>query len=54
MNSKRRLKIHPLRATVIACYIINPTKDDACVKPELEFTGSPALPGVPPAAVNGN
>ena len=54
MNSKRRLKIHPLRATVIACYIINPTKDEACVKPELEFTGSPALPGVPSAADDGN
>lgn len=54
MNSGRRLKIRPLGATVTACYIINPTKDEACVKPELKFTGSPALPGVPPAAVNGN
>ena len=54
MNSKRRLKIRPLRAAVIAYYIIKPIKDEACVKPEWEFTGSPALPAVPPAAVNGN
>ena len=47
MKSKRRLKARPLRATVIAYYIINPTKDEAYVKPELEFTVSPALPSVP-------
>ena len=54
MNSKCRLKIRPLRATVIACYIINPTKNEACVKPEFEFTASPVLPAVPSDAVNGN
>ena len=54
MNSNHRLKIRPSRATVIVCYTINPTKDEACVKPELEFTGSPALPGVPSAADDGN
>ena len=54
MNSKRRLKIRPLRATVIACYIINPTKNEACVKPEFEFTASPVLPAVPSAADDGN
>ena len=53
MNSKGRLKIRPLRATVIVCCIINPAEDEACVKPELEFTGSPALPVVSSDAVKG-
>ena len=54
MNSKRRLKIRPLRATVIACYIINPTNDEARVKPKYKSPAYPELPTVPPDAVNGD
>lgn len=54
MSSRRRLKIRPLRATVIACYTINPTRDEVPCETEQKFTISPALPAALLAAGKSN